>query len=72
MKTALRLIAILVLLAPVSCRKTPKSDAEKASYAIGHDICNSLSRIKDDIDLSALNQGMTDKIKGKEPKLTQE
>lgn len=73
MKTAFRLIAALALLAPVSCSsKTPKSDTEKASYAIGQDIGNSLSRIKDDIDLAYLSQGISDKVKGKDSKLTQE
>jgi FKBP-type peptidyl-prolyl cis-trans isomerase len=72
-KTALRLIAVLALLAPVSCSsKTPKSDTEKASYAIGQDIGNSLSRVKNDIDIDFVNQGLSDKIKGKDSKLSQE
>ena len=44
----------------------PKTDKEKISYAIGANIGQSISEIKDEIDLSILQKGMTDKIQGKE------
>ncbi|MES2201778.1 MAG: FKBP-type peptidyl-prolyl cis-trans isomerase [candidate division FCPU426 bacterium] len=71
MTKAIRFAAIMALLAPVSCTsKTPKTETEKVSYAIGSDIGSKLAEIKDQIDLGMLNQGMADKINGKESKMT--
>ena len=44
----------------------PETDREKISYAIGVNMGQSISEIKDEIDLSMLQKGMTDKIQGKE------
>ncbi len=56
----------------LSCQKAdqqpkttaPQTDKEKISYAIGVNMAQSLNDIKDEIDLSILQKGMTDKIQG--------
>jgi FKBP-type peptidyl-prolyl cis-trans isomerase len=47
-------------------KTSPESDKEKLSYAIGADMAQSLSNIKDEIDLAMLQKGMGDKFTGKE------
>jgi FKBP-type peptidyl-prolyl cis-trans isomerase len=44
----------------------PATEKEKISYAIGANMGQSISEISDEIDLSMLQKGMTDKIQGKE------
>jgi FKBP-type peptidyl-prolyl cis-trans isomerase len=46
--------------------------AEKSAYAIGMDVANSLSQIKDDLDHTALLQGLGDALRGEELLLTEE
>ncbi len=72
MKTRIKTILCITLLAlTLSCEKAeqqPKTialqtDKEKISYAIGVNMAQSISEIKDEIDLSILHQGMKDKMK---------
>src|SRR4030043_1326483 len=44
----------------------PATEKEKISYAVGANMGRSISEISDEIDLSMLQKGMTDKIQGKE------
>jgi FKBP-type peptidyl-prolyl cis-trans isomerase FklB len=46
--------------------------AEKSGYAIGMDVANSLAQIKDDVDHTALLQGLGDALGGGELLLTEE
>ncbi len=73
MKTPIKTILCTTLLAfTLSCQaedQTPKTttlptDKEKISYAIGVNMAQSISEIKDEIDLSILQKGMTDKMQG--------
>ncbi len=73
MKTIMKTILCITLLAfTLSCEKAeqqPKTtalqtDKEKISYAIGVNMAQSISEIKDEIDLSMLQKGMTDKMQG--------
>jgi FKBP-type peptidyl-prolyl cis-trans isomerase len=72
-KTPIKTILFTTLLTfSVSCqaedqiKKTTalQTDKEKISYAIGVNMAQSLSEIKDEIDLSVLQKGMTDKMQG--------
>jgi FKBP-type peptidyl-prolyl cis-trans isomerase len=74
-KTPMKTILCTTLLAfTLGCQKTdqvPKTkalqtDKEKISYAIGVNMAQSISDIKDEIDLSILQKGMTDKMQGNE------
>ncbi|MGD9158735.1 MAG: FKBP-type peptidyl-prolyl cis-trans isomerase [Desulfobacteraceae bacterium] len=44
----------------------PETDKEKISYAIGANMAQSVIEINDEIDLTMLQKGIADKIKGKE------
>ncbi len=44
----------------------PETDKEKISYAIGVNMAQSIKDISDEIDLSMLQKGMTDKLREKE------
>jgi len=72
-KTPMKTILCIILLAfTLSCEKAeqqPKTtalrtDKEKISYAIGVNMAQSISEIKDEIDLPILQKGMTDKMQG--------
>lgn len=45
------------------------NDKAKVSYAIGQQIGMGLQQIKDEVDLSAVKQGLDDAVNGREPKL---
>ena len=45
--------------------KDPSTDAEKFGYAIGVDLGNSLSPIREQVDIDALVQGLTETMSGK-------
>lgn len=45
---------------------SPKTEKERLSYAIGVNMGQSIAEIKDDIDLSMLQKGMTDQVRGNE------
>lgn len=77
MKTPMKTILCITLLAfTLSCQKAEQqpeqqtkttalqTDKEKISYAIGVNMAQSISDIKDEIDLSILQKGMTDKMQG--------
>jgi FKBP-type peptidyl-prolyl cis-trans isomerase len=75
--TGHRALVVLMLSALVatSCGQGTKeleSTTEKASYAIGLDVGNSLQQVKDDIDLPSLLQGLTDQLTDRESLLTPE
>ena len=44
----------------------PKTDKEKISYAIGVNMAQSITHISDEINLTMLQKGISDKIQGKE------
>jgi FKBP-type peptidyl-prolyl cis-trans isomerase len=71
-KTALRLASVFALLALSACSKTPKTDMEKASYAIGQRMGSQLTQVKDDIKFGSLKDGIADLLAGKDPKVSQE
>lgn len=73
MKTPIKTILCTTLLAfTLGCQKADQppetkalqTDKEKISYAIGVNMAQSISDIKDEIDLSILQKGMTDKAQG--------
>ncbi|MBC86933.1 MAG: hypothetical protein CL677_07110 [Bdellovibrionaceae bacterium] len=72
-KTILMLTALLGLsFLTVSCKgdKTPKTDKEKVSYAIGQQIGRGIKMQEVDVDLDMMKQSIQDAIADKEPKLT--
>ncbi|MFC1838750.1 FKBP-type peptidyl-prolyl cis-trans isomerase [Thermodesulfobacteriota bacterium] len=44
----------------------PKTDKEKTSYSIGVNMAQSLTNIRDELDLPMLQKGISDQIEGKE------
>ena len=72
MSKRLHLIAVPVLLATTACLPdvTLETDAQKASYAIGRNIGNSLVDIQDHLDMVALMMGVTEALAETEPLLT--
>ncbi|MBN1906387.1 MAG: FKBP-type peptidyl-prolyl cis-trans isomerase [Deltaproteobacteria bacterium] len=70
------ILCITLLAFTLSCQKAEQqpeqqtkttalqTDKEKISYAIGVNMAQSISDIKDEIDLSILQKGMTDKMQG--------
>lgn len=70
-----QLTALIPLVFPItSCgeRGEFSSQAERGSYAIGLDMGASLSHFRDEIDVAALIEGLTDTLTGREPRLTQQ
>lgn len=70
-------IVILLLVAVTAGAFLPacgklNNDKAKVSYAIGQQIGTGLQQIKDEIDLSAVKQGLDDAVNGREPKLGME
>jgi FKBP-type peptidyl-prolyl cis-trans isomerase len=87
MKSIAFLAAALLLAGTlVSCTQSAKDEntsmtetvtelstfAQKSSYAVGMDIANSLSQVKDDLDHAALLQGLSDALAGRDLLLTDE
>ncbi|MBN2419861.1 MAG: FKBP-type peptidyl-prolyl cis-trans isomerase [Deltaproteobacteria bacterium] len=75
MKSLLKTFLCITLIAFVlGCQDTkqqsdsaiPETDKDKMSYAIGVNMGQSISEIKDEIDLTMLQKGMSDKIQGNE------
>jgi FKBP-type peptidyl-prolyl cis-trans isomerase FklB len=60
----------LGLLVASACTMSPKSDDEKASYAIGTQVGGSLLRVKDKIQVSSVIEAIKDKIGGKPARLS--
>lgn len=75
-------VCTCALLCLSSCEKSQKESNKDAatmatfqdsvSYIIGNDIGNSLSQIKDEVNLNLIMQGLSDKINGKEAKINRE
>ncbi len=75
-------VCACALLCLSGCEKSEKENNKDAasmitfqdsvSYIIGNDIGNSLSQIKDEVNLTLIMQGISDKINGKETKINRE
>lgn len=69
MKTILCITLLAFILSCEKAEQQPnttalQTDKEKISYAIGVNMAQSINEIKDEIDLSILQKGMTDKAQG--------
>jgi len=72
-KTALALAtAFAFTAAPAFAQDKPDTEKEKVSYVVGMQVGQSLSQIKDEIDLDVVFQAIRGTLAGEEPKLTQE
>jgi FKBP-type peptidyl-prolyl cis-trans isomerase len=70
MKAKLAMVAAACLLFVNACTMAPKTDAEKASYAIGAQIGSKLSTIATKVQMSSVIEGLKDKIGGKTARLS--
>ncbi|MCB0412700.1 MAG: FKBP-type peptidyl-prolyl cis-trans isomerase [Bdellovibrionales bacterium] len=65
-------IVLLTLVFTVSCKKDPKSDKEKVSYAIGQQIGTNLKQQEIDVDVKMLAQAIEEARSGKESRMSQD
>ena len=72
-KTALALAtAFAFTAAPAIAQDKPETEKEKVSYVVGMQVGQSLSQIKDEIDLDVVFQAIRGTLAGDEPALSQE
>jgi FKBP-type peptidyl-prolyl cis-trans isomerase len=55
-----------------ACTMAPKSDQDKASYAIGTQVGGNLDRVKDRVALKSVTEGLQDKVLGKPSRVSDE
>jgi FKBP-type peptidyl-prolyl cis-trans isomerase len=74
LRKGMMVLVIAVLAAQVYAEEklAPKTDKEKASYAIGANVGKSLAQLGDNIDMAALVQGLKDAQAGQKLQLTDE
>jgi len=71
--SAVLFLAFVMLLPNSGCtKKTPGTQKEKVSYAIGWDIGSNIGRQNADIDIAVLTSGIKDAMSGAKPLLTEE
>jgi FKBP-type peptidyl-prolyl cis-trans isomerase len=61
-----------ILLFAGACTMAPRSDDDKASYAIGTQVGGSLERVKDRLDIKGVVAGLKDAVAGKKSRFSDE
>lgn len=72
LKSVLATSAVLAAAVSTAVAADLTTDKQKVSYMVGMDVGNSLSQIKDEIDVDVLIQGLKDSMAGGATKLTPE
>jgi len=69
---AASLASALIVSVPVLAKDKLETEKDKVSYMVGMQIGGSLTRIKDEIDITLVQQAMADALAGKDMKLSPE